>query len=234
MKEKLPSRGKIGVGILASGEGTTTAKLIKDAVEKDLSYVPTVVVSNNLDAGVLEKAAQASGKYHLPIARYCINKHMYPAQFPHEDPYTQTHEESQKIVDVMMQHRVEVVLLLGYMRKVAGPLLGTYGWKHHMPVMAAGMFNTHPGLLPQTAGMYGISLQQYVIDQGMTEAGQTLHAVSERYDDTRLAITHHTTKVGRGETADELHARVQELEKKHLALDVDAIVRWKQYHTEFT
>lgn len=234
MTADIPRSEKVRVGILASGSGTTAEKLIRDALQNDDTiYKPAVVISNNPDAGVFAKVDRLVHQHGASIAQYCINKHTHPDRIA-GNPIEQTKSESDAIMRIMQQNRVGVILLLGYMRKVAGPLLDAYGGSHDSPATAAHMFNTHPGLLPETAGLYGIHIQEHVISQGHRIAGQTLHGVSSVYDDANLIVSENKIEVIDGETPDELFKRVQEVEKDTIALDVDELVRWKLKNRDFS
>jgi phosphoribosylglycinamide formyltransferase-1 len=89
------------------------------------------------------------------------------------------------------------------------------------------MLNTHPGLLPDTKSLYGLNIQSYVLDQGLPYGGQTLHLVSEDYDDGPI-IAEHRVPVEPGDTPESLFDRVQATEKQNLPFDIEAFVTARQ------
>ena len=111
------------------------------------------------------------------------------------------------------------------MRKIGPNIVSKYGWKsdYTSPYQAM-MLNTHPGLPPESAGMYGRNVQQHTLDIGLPFGGQTLHVVSEGYDEGPV-IAEHKVTVSPDDTADTLFAKVQDTEKKYLPEDIDNFIK---------
>jgi phosphoribosylglycinamide formyltransferase-1 len=75
----------------------------------------------------------------------------------------------------LSEHNVEVVLLLGYMRKLGPATLRSFRNR---------ILNIHPGLLPKHGGKgkYGIHVHESVLACGDAETGVSIHIVNEEYD----------------------------------------------------
>ena len=75
----------------------------------------------------------------------------------------------------LSNHNVDLVLLLGYMRKLGPATLGSFRNR---------ILNIHPALLPEHGGKgrYGIHVHESVLASGDTETGVSIHVVSQEYD----------------------------------------------------
>lgn len=199
---------KPSIAILASGSGTTAEALIYATQNGTLDADVKLVITNNPDAEILQKIERfnASG---LAIETRIINGTTHPGQAERGE---QTPAEAQAIYDTVKSSSIDVVLLLGYMRKVVAPLL-------NMTIL-----NTHPGLLPATRGLYGRGVQEFVIKQSFKETGQTLHEVVAEYDSGRI-IAEHILPVMSWDTVDTLSSAVQLMEKAYIATDVNHFLK---------
>jgi phosphoribosylglycinamide formyltransferase-1 len=150
---------KLKVGILAS-HGGSNAQAIMDACRAGrINAEVAVVVSNNVTAHVLERAANAGVPHEVVNAARC----------PGEG------EEDRTLVEVLRRCGVELVALAGYMKKLGPAMLEAYRNR---------IINVHPALLPKHGGKgkYGIHVHESVIASGDTQTGVTVHVVDERYD----------------------------------------------------
>jgi phosphoribosylglycinamide formyltransferase-1 len=118
-----------------------------------------LVVSNNAEAAVLERARSAGVAWRHISARS---------------------EGGEEAVDGALVEAASAagathVLLAGYMKRVGPGLLAAYDGR---------IYNTHPALLPAFggAGMYGDRVHAAVLASGATRSGATVHIVSEDYD----------------------------------------------------
>ena len=93
------------------------------------------------------------------------------------------------------------------------------------------MLNTHPGLLPATKGLYGVHVQEAVLQQALPQAGQSLHMVAAGYDEGPTVFEHHVP-INPSDTAEELFARVQLTEKAYIASDVAAFISSQRHYNE--
>ncbi len=211
------------IAIFASGSGSTAEAFLRSVYAQKYPLQSTLIVTNNPNALVLQRAEQLNAELGLGLVTAVVNSHTQAAAHPIIRG-EQTEEEQRAIVSLLAQHRTDLVLLLGYMKRIGQTILEPYGWlPHYTSVYQARMLNTHPGLLPATVGTHGRGTQEFTLTQGMAEAGQTLHAVAAEYD-TGPTVAEHRVPVQPNDTPDSLFARVQAAEKQYLAADVMAFV----------
>lgn len=210
MSAELPSIDKPKIAILASGNGSTAQAFIEAMMAGNVNAEVALVISNNRAAGVLDRV-DAFNELGLNISKRVINGTTHPGEAA---PGSQTQAESRAILDEMLVNGVALTLLLGYMKKVVSPLVDG-----PIPIL-----NTHPGLLPATAGLHGIHVQEFAIDNGHQSAGQTLHLVDATYD-TGEKIAEHIVPVRPDHTPQSLFDDVQVVEKANIAPDVDTFIR---------
>ena len=110
------------------------------------------------------------------------------------------------IRDVLVAAAVDVVLLAGYMKKLGPVVLGAFQGK---------ILNTHPALLPRFGGhrMYGDRVFEAVLQAGEAQSGVSIHIVDPEYD-TGPIVRQCKVPVLRGDSVDELKARVRAREKQ--------------------
>jgi len=196
------------IAILASGSGTTAEALIHATQNGVLNADVCLVITNKPDAGILQKVERFNAM-GLSIKTLVINGITHPGI---ADKGEQTPAEAQAIYDAISSVNVDLVLLLGYLRKVIDPLLSLR------------ILNTHPGLLPATRGLHGEGVQQFVIDNHHEFTGQTLHEVIAEYDSGRV-IAEHKLPVMSWDTVDTLNASVQLMEKAYISVDVQQYIQ---------
>jgi len=97
----------------------------------------------------------------------------------------------------------ELVVLAGYMRVVKEPLLARFRGK---------MINLHPSLLP---AFPGLKAWDQALQAGVKETGCTVHWVNEVVDGGSV-IRQVRVPVKAEDTAETLHARIQEVEHRLL------------------
>ena len=186
-----PTReGKLPIGVLASHGGTNLQALIDACADGSLHAEIRVVISNNSRSLALKRARRAN----IPTA------HLSSA----------THPDSSRldaaIANALTAHRVELVALAGYMRKLGTETLSRYRNR---------ILNVHPALLPKFGGrgMYGERVHTAVLEAGEQVSGASVHLVDEEYDRGPV-IAQSEVPVLPGDTPDSLAARV--LEQEHL------------------
>lgn len=154
MPIRIPGRRRVAV--LISGAGSNMASLIAAGQAADAPFEVVLVISNLPDAGGLA-IAQAAGVAALTIDHRAYGKDRA------------AHEQA---IDAMLNdHGVEVVALAGYMRLLTPWLVSRW---------AGRMLNIHPSLLP----LYpGLDTHARALAAGDTEAGCTVHIVTEGVDE---------------------------------------------------
>lgn len=109
-----------------------------------------------------------------------------------------------RLAGVLRDHRIDWVVLAGYLKKVEIP--ESYRGR---------IVNIHPALLPDFggAGMYGDRVHQAVLDSGVKHTGCTVHLCDEEFDRGPILLQR-TCPVLAGDDVHTLAARVFEEEKK--------------------
>lgn len=178
----------MNLGFLASHNGSNMQAIIEACKSGTLSARPTVVISNNGQSGALAKAKQAG----IPTC------HLSGLTHPSSELLDQA------ILEALLAHGVDVVILAGYMKK-----LGTAVLEHY----AGAILNIHPALLPKFGGqgMYGIHVHEAVLAAGEKESGVTIHLVNGEYDAGDIIIQERVPVLP-GDTPEELAQRVLRLE----------------------
>ncbi|MCG3663763.1 phosphoribosylglycinamide formyltransferase [Aliarcobacter butzleri] len=178
------------IGILASYNGSGFETIQKAIENKILDAKVVVVITNNTNAGVLEKAES----YNIPY--FIINDKRYPGQ-----------DIDDKITRLLLEFGCDYIFLSGYMKKIESKLLKAYPNK---------IINTHPAILPSIyggVGMYGRFVHEAVIKNGEKESGVTIHFVNEVYDEGEKILVK-KLKLEENETVDTLEEKIKNLEKE--------------------
>jgi phosphoribosylglycinamide formyltransferase-1 len=144
-----------------------------------------VVLSNRADAYGLQRAADAG------IATVTVDHRQYERRedFDHA------------LLQALAPHGVELVILAGFMRILSPVFISAYRGR---------LLNIHPSLLPKYPGLH---THQRALDAGDTEAGATVHFVTEELDGGP-PILQARVPIESGDDAGSLAARV--LEQEHL------------------
>jgi phosphoribosylglycinamide formyltransferase-1 len=216
---------KTRVAIFASGEGTTAEAFIQACAAGQVDAEPVLLVCNREDAGVLARIERCNQRYGFSTTAELMNSQRFPAAKGEPVvPGGQTAAEEAAILQLLADKTIDLVLLMGYMRRIGPRLVREYGWRpgYNNPYQAR-MLNTHPGLLPATKGFYGTHVQEHVLASGLKTAGQTLHVVSENYDEGPV-IAENRVPVQPDDTPESLFDRVRETERRQLPVDIQAFI----------
>jgi phosphoribosylglycinamide formyltransferase 1 len=179
----------VNIAVLASHAGTTLQAVLDGCAAGAIASRVCVVISNNAGAGALSRAHAAG------VTAVCLSGRTHP------DPA----DLDRAIRDTLLSHDTELVLLLGYMKKLGPLTLGQF---------AGRILNTHPALLPKFGGqgLYGQRVHQAVLESGELETGVTVHIVTAEYDSGPV-VAQAVVPVEPGDTPEMLAARVQAREK---------------------
>lgn len=176
---------KLRLGVLGSGKGSNLDAIFRAIHERHLPAEVRVVASDVRDAGIL-----AIGRAHRAHSKY-----VYPGESRAKlDP-----DSERNIVNLLQQDHVELVVLAGFMRIVGPQLLAAFPRR---------IINIHPSLLPKHRGLRA---WEQALAAGDGVAGCTVHYVDEGVD-TGEIIAQAEVDVVPGDTAESLHARIQEAE----------------------
>jgi phosphoribosylglycinamide formyltransferase-1 len=170
---------KLRIGALASGGGTNLQSIIDRCLDGSLEAEVSLVVSNNPDAGALDRA----GKAGIPCR--CIDHRQFPSR----------EDFDREVVAALKQAGVELVVLAGFMRLISGAFLEEFPGR---------IMNIHPALLP---AFPGLNVQQKALDYGARFAGCTVHFVDGGVD-TGPIIIQAVVPIHQDDTEESLKARI--------------------------
>jgi len=189
------------LGFLASHNGSNMQAIIDACKTGALQATPVVVISNNALSGALARAEQESiPHYHLSLKTHPSMELL-----------------DQAILDTLIAHRVDIVILAGYMKKLGVKTLTRFD---------GSILNIHPALLPKFGGqgMYGIHVHEAVLAAGEKETGVTIHLVTEEYDSGAI-IGQEKVPVLPNDTPQTLQERVLKTEHTFFPQILDRIGR---------
>ena len=129
--------------------------------EPDCGHTSVVVISNRPEAAGLGKADA------LGVATLCLDHR------DHTGPSARAMHEA-TLLDALASHRVELVVLSGYMRLLSPAFLEAWGGL---------VVNIHPSLLPAFPGAHA---HRDVLSAGVSVTGCTVHVVDEGMDTGRI------------------------------------------------
>lgn len=188
MKDHLSPGPRVRLGVLVSGGGTNLQAILDRIRCGSLDAEVGVVISNNSQAGALERARSRQ------IPAFHISSRRFP------DPA----DLDEAILRALREHGVELVALAGYMKRLGPRVLGAYPDR---------ILNVHPALLPAFGGqgMYGIRVHEAVIASGAKLTGVTVHLVDAVYDHGPI-IAQRAVPVEDDDTPESLFERVLKVE----------------------
>lgn len=166
------------VVILISGGGTNMATLL-DSMTPDHPAKPVLVLSNNADAGGLQKAADRG------VATVVIDHR----PFPDRESFDAA------MIAKIDTARPDIICFAGFMRIL------TSGFVQHYQGC---MLNIHPSLLPKFKGLH---THARALAAGDTQAGCSVHLVTPQLDDGPI-LGRAIVPILPDDTADTLAARV--------------------------
>jgi phosphoribosylglycinamide formyltransferase-1 len=175
------------IGILGSGKGTNCRAILERIRSGDLAAEARVVISDVLDAPILDIAREFSVAHaFLP-----------PGQFRTRlEP-----EVENQLVHMLREAQVHLVVLAGFMRVLHAPMLNAF---------AGRIINIHPSLLPKFPGL---EAWKQALAVGEKVTGCTVHYVDEKIDHGNI-IAQREVRILPDDTPASLHARIQIAERE--------------------
>jgi phosphoribosylglycinamide formyltransferase-1 len=175
----------VNIGILGSGKGSNCRAILQSIRDGKLNAKATVVISDVLEAPILEIAAEFGvPKAYLPPGHFRTRL----------EPIVE-----EQLVEMLRNAGAEVVVLAGFMRVLKEPILAAFPHK---------IVNIHPSLLPKFPGLEAWK-QALAANEKWT--GVTVHYVDAQVDHGDI-ILQREVPIRPGDTAESLHARIQEVE----------------------
>ena len=174
---------KLRIGALASGGGTNLQAIIDHCRDGKLDAEIVLVISNNPDAGALERARRAG------IAVRCIDHRLFSGREAFDAA----------LVQALREAEVDLVILAGFMRIITPVFVDAFPHR---------IMNIHPALLPAFPGLH---VQRKALEYGVRFAGCTAHFV-DTGTDTGPIIIQAVVPVHDDDTEETLSARILEQE----------------------
>jgi phosphoribosylglycinamide formyltransferase-1 len=181
------------LGVLVSGSGTNFQAILDAIAAGTLKAKIGVVVSNVASAKALERAKAAR------VPAIVVDHKAFPTRAAFDAA----------VVEVLQAHRVDCVVLAGFMRIVTGTVLDAFPHR---------VVNVHPALLPAFPGVHA---QRQALEYGVAISGCTVHFV-DAGTDTGPIIAQAPVPVFDGDTEETLAARI--LQKEHELLPM--VLQW--------
>ena len=173
---------RLQLGILGSGKGSNCRAILENIRNGTLSAEARVVISDVLDAPILEIAREFS----IP------NAYLPPGQFRTRlEPTVEA-----ELVRMLRDAEVELVALAGFMRVLKAPMLEAFPRR---------IINIHPSLLPRFPGL---EAWKQALATGEAVTGCTVHFVDEKIDHGDI-IAQREVPILPNDTPETLHARIQ-------------------------
>lgn len=186
------------MGVLGSGKGSNFVAIADACAAGRVSAEVAVVISDVAGAGILDHArGRGIAAHHIP-----------PGPFR-----TKMDESAEKeVVKVLREACVDWVLLAGFMRILKSGFLRAFPQR---------VINIHPSLLP---AFPGLEAWRQALEHGVKVAGCTVHFVDEGIDSGAI-LGQRAVPVLETDTAETLHARIQEAERELYPAVVTALAR---------
>ncbi len=179
----------LALGVLISGRGSNLVAILNAIQEGTLDATVKIVITNKAKARGLELAKERG----------------IQTQFIDPKPFAQGSNRREAydlaVGKVLQEHRVECVVLAGYMRIVTPTLIRMFPSK---------MVNIHPSLLPSFPGL---DAQRQALEWGAKVSGCSVHFVTEGVDEGPI-ICQKSVVIKDQDTEETLSTRI--LEQEHL------------------
>ena len=181
--------------IFASGSGSNAENLINFFNNSDKASV-VQVLTNNPHAKVLDRCKK------LEVSALSFNR----------IAFTKTND----VLNILKASNPDLIVLAGFLWKFPEFILNEFPNK---------VINVHPALLPKYGGkgMFGMHVHEAVAANKEPETGITIHYVNEHYDEGAI-IFQAKCDVNPSDTANDIAAKIHELEKEHFPKVVERII----------
>jgi phosphoribosylglycinamide formyltransferase 1 len=188
------------LAVLISGRGSNLQAIVDAVRSGALGATISLVISNRSEAAGLQLARDAG------IETRCLEPRDYPDRTAYDSA----------LVEALVEKRVDLVCLAGFMRRVGQPMLDAFPNR---------ILNVHPSLLP---AFPGINAQQQALEHGVRITGATVHLVTPAVDDGPI-VAQAAAPVLDSDTVETLSARIL-IEEHRLYVEAIRVVlegQWK-------
>jgi len=178
---------KARIAVLVSGGGTNLQALI-DAQSSGIinSGEIVLVISNNIKAYALERAAKAGIATQTVIKKDCGSQKAF----------------EEKIKALLAGYQIDLIVLAGFMSILSENFTKDYPER---------ILNVHPSLIPSFCGKgyYGLRVHEEALAYGVKVTGATVHFVNEIPDGGKI-VMQKAVEIEDGDTPEILQKRVME------------------------
>lgn len=184
------------IAVFASGSGSNAENLVSHFKDSTVGRI-SLILSNKKDAYVLQRAERLG----VPYSTFTYKEF----------------QDSEKILSILDEYRIDFIILAGFLLKVPQYLLTRFPNR---------ILNVHPALLPKYGGkgMYGEHVHQAVIAAKEKQSGITIHVIDENYDCGRT-IYQSICSISDDDTPESLAAKIHELERAYPQVAEDYIIK---------
>lgn len=165
---------------MASGSGSNFEALALAIAAGQLNATIPILIYNNPNAGVVERA----------------QRHNVPTVLLNHRDYDSREALDQKIAETLQEHQIEWVIMAGWMRIVTPVLIDAFDQR---------IINIHPSLLPSFKGIRAI---EQALASGVMITGCTVHIVTEEMDSGPV-LMQSAVPILADDTSESLHRRIQ-------------------------
>jgi phosphoribosylglycinamide formyltransferase-1 len=178
---------RLPIAILGSGKGSNCRAILERIRSGDLTAEARIVVSDVLDAPILDIAREFS----------VANAYLPPGQFR-----TRLQPEAEEeLVEILREAGAHLVVLAGFMRVLHAPMLEAFPRR---------IINIHPSLLPKFPGL---EAWKQALAAGETVTGCTVHYIDDKIDHGQI-VARQEVAILPDDTPESLHARIQIAERE--------------------
>lgn len=175
------------IAIFASGEGTNAQNIIDYFNARKVGIKVALVISNNPNANVLNRANDAG------IPSFVVNRDLF--------------YNSDQALELLTSANIDLIVLAGFLWKVPENLIENFPDK---------IINIHPALLPKFGGkgMYGMNVHKAVVEAKEKQSGISIHFVNKEYDEGQL-ISQHICPIAASDTPEIVAQKIHQLEMEY-------------------
>ena len=186
--------GFMNIIIFASGNGSNAENIIKYFNKKKYN-INWFTVTNNKDAGVIEKVTKLGSKIKI-ISNNDLGEEIF--------------------IHSIIGLKPALIILAGFLLKIPENFIKNFNNR---------IINIHPSLLPKYGGkgMYGQFVHRKVIENKEIKSGITIHFVNEKYDEGKI-IFQKDIEIKEPKTSDSLANQIHKLEMKYFPLIIEKLI----------
>jgi phosphoribosylglycinamide formyltransferase-1 len=180
--------------IFASGSGTNAENIIEYFKNSTLAKV-TYVLSNNENAGVLERAKRLKVPYKI---------------------FAKNEMETDSFLNFLREH-ADFIVLAGFLLKIPDQMVGLF--PNSIINIHPALLPKYGG-----KGMYGMHVHRAVVANKEAETGITIHYVNERYDEGTIIFQKKVT-LKSNDTPEDVASKIHVLEQENFPKVIEKVLK---------